>query len=189
MTDSELVHGLLQKDPAAFRVLVERYQDQVYRTSLSLVQNSDDAEDITQDVFIEVFQSVSSFRGDARLSTWLYRIAVNKSLNLIRKNKRRELFIPIENLLFGRKSESTDTAHNLARSDNSLEDSERARILNRAVSSLPENQRIAFTLHKIEELSHKEIAQIMDNSVSSVESLIFRAKVNLQKKLLTYYNL
>lgn len=190
MTEPELIDGLKRHDQQAFRTLVEKYRDQVYRTSYGLILNAEDAEDIAQDVFIEVFQSIDNFRGDARLSTWLYRITINKSLNLIRKNKRKEWLVPLESLFWHNKSETRTMPDSGPYTANVLlEETERNRILDKAISDLPDNQRIAFTLHKIEELPHKEIARIMENSVSSVESLIFRAKMNLQKKLSAYYKL
>ena len=188
MTETELLDGLMQKDQKAFRSLVEKYQDQVFRTSLALVKNVEDAEDITQDVFIEVYQSITKFRGDSLLSTWIYRVTINKSINLIRKNKRKDSFISFSDLFKSKKDKEITVETPLSYTATpSLENDEKSRILKKAILSLPENQRIAFTLHKIEELPHKEIARIMDSSVSSVESLIFRAKQTLQKKLIHYY--
>lgn len=190
MTEPELLKGLLQHDQGAFRALVDQYKDQVYRTSMGLLHNNEDAEDITQDVFIEAYRSIRHFRGQSKISTWLYRITINKSLNLLRKNKIRERFISVEIFFHSKKNESSkDHLPQMHASDQGIENTERSKILCKAISTLPENQRIAFTLHKIEELPHKEIARIMETSVSSVESLIFRAKMNLQKKLSTYYKL
>ncbi len=190
MTEAELLKGLLQHDQGAFRALVDQYKDQVYRTSMGLLHNREDAEDISQDVFIEAYQSIRHFRGQSKISTWLYRITINKSLNLMRKNKIREGFFSLENFFRWKKDENTQVhLPEIHASDQGIENTERSKILSKAISTLPENQRIAFTLHKIEELPHKEIAQVMETSVSSVESLIFRAKMNLQKKLSSFYKL
>jgi RNA polymerase sigma-70 factor, ECF subfamily len=190
MPDKDLIERMLLNDQSAFRELVEKYQDHVIRTSLALVRNREDAEDIAQEVFIEVYRSLRQFRRESKLSTWLYRITVNKSLNVHRKNKRKEWFYDLESLFSAKKSDAGSSLPLNRESPHILmEAEERNRALDKAIDSLPENQKIAFTLHKIEELPQKEIAEIMETTVSSVESLIFRAKNNLQHKLIKYYKL
>jgi len=149
------------------------------------VQNTEDAEDIAQDVFVEVFRSIHSFRADAKISTWLYRIAVNRSLNHIRDNKKRKWFQSFDDVV---KEKNAQLQHQASENPGTeLENLQRANILHEAIGTLPENQKTAFTLNKYEDLSYKEIAEIMDTSVASVESLIHRAKTGLQKKLYTCY--
>lgn len=188
MSEAEIIQQLRQGSEQAFKNLVSNYQKLVVNTCYSLVQNTEDAEDIAQDVFIEVFRSVDRFRADAKLSTWLYRIAVNRSLNHIRDNKRRKWFRSVEEV-FSSKTENANqppvaSAENPA---SEMESQERTAIIHEAIRSLPENQKIAFTLNKYEDLSYKEIAEVMETSVSSVESLLHRAKLNLQKKLYSCY--
>ena len=89
MTENQLINGIQSGDESAFRELVEAFQKQVFNTCNSIVHNTHDADDLSQEVFIEVFRSAGSFRGDSKLSTWIYRIAVNKALNHIRYLKRR----------------------------------------------------------------------------------------------------
>ena len=188
MSDTEIINQLRQGNEAAFRMLVEHYQKMVVNTCFGMVHNREDAEDIAQDVFVEVYRSIQNFRADAKLSTWLYRIAVNRSLNYIRDNKKHRWFQSFENevetknrqLLQIESSEADQPAFE-------LENKQRATILHEAIRTLPENQKVAFTLSKYEELSYQEIAEVMELSVSSVESLLFRAKKNLQKKLYTCY--
>ncbi|MGE0020145.1 MAG: RNA polymerase sigma factor [Draconibacterium sp.] len=185
MTETEIIQKLQQGSEQAFRQLIENYQKLVVNTCYGLVHNTEDAEDIAQDVFIEVFRSIQNFRADAKLSTWLYRIAVNRSLNHIRDNKRRKWFQSFDDVV----KEKTLLINHYA-SENpgtELENMQRATILHEAIGLLPENQKTAFTLNKYEDLSYKEIAEIMDTSVASVESLIHRAKAGLQKKLYTCY--
>ncbi|MFH1159597.1 MAG: RNA polymerase sigma factor [bacterium] len=190
MTDRELVQGILEKDQAAFRELVEKHQQNVIRTCYSLVQNLEDAEDLAQDVFIEILHSAGFFRGEAKLSSWVYRIAVNKSLNYLKKQKRKpffSLFAPAET----GKINTTHELHMAERNmeaDGPLEEEELRKALHYAIDRLPVNQKIAFTLHKYEELSYKEISNVMHASLSSVESLMHRAKQNLQKQLSHYYH-
>jgi RNA polymerase sigma-70 factor, ECF subfamily len=185
MTETEIIQKLQQGNEPAFKMLVETYQKLVVNTCFGLLQNTEDAEDIAQEVFIEVFRSIQNFRADAKLSTWLYRIAVNRSLNHIRDNKRRKWFQSFDDVVKEKNLQLNQYASENPGTE--LENMQRANILHEAIGSLPENQKTAFTLNKYEDLSYKEIAEIMDISVSSVESLIHRAKTGLQKKLYTCY--
>jgi RNA polymerase sigma-70 factor (ECF subfamily) len=188
MTDAELIQRVIDHDENAFRLLVDKYQSLVYNACYHITRQVDDAEDIAQEVFIEVFESAVRFRHESKLSTWLYRIAINKSLNYIRKNKWGKLFRTVEHYLSGEINVKFDIEDPSA-NDNpeNIETKERRNVLQKAIDSLSTNQRIAFTMHKIDELSYQEIADIMELSLSSVESLIHRAKLNLQNKLLNYY--
>lgn len=184
MMDSGFIDLLKQGSESAFRQLVDEHQNMVFRTCLGIVHDSDDADDVTQEVFIEAFQSITKFRSDAKLSTWLYRIAINKALNFIRDNKRNRL---LQSLGLKRMPDIPDEEHSFDQPFEALQQQQRKKIMDAAIDSLPENQRTAFVLNKFEDLSYKEIAEIMSVSLSSVESLIFRAKQNLQKKLFDCY--
>lgn len=187
MNEQEIIKGLLEKDEKAFKEVVDTFRKNVYHTCFGFVHNKQDAEDIAQDVFIEVHRSVSRFRGDSKLSTWIYRICVNKSLNHLRKYKNSKLLYPVELLFHGVKDEDSRIAFvEPSAHEDSIERKEMKRVLHSAIDSLPENQRVAFTLSKFDDLSYNEIAEVMDISLSAVESLIHRAKLGLQKKLLKY---
>jgi RNA polymerase sigma-70 factor (ECF subfamily) len=188
MSDLEIIEQLKQGSEPAFQQLVETHQKMVVNTCFGMVHNTEDAEDIAQEVFIEVFRSIHKFRADSKLSTWLYRIAINRSLNHIRDNKKNKWFRSFEDEVEAKnlqlqqlKSSKTDQP------EYELENKQRAIILHEAIASLPQNQKIAFTLSKYEELSYQEISEVMELSISSVESLLFRAKKNLQKKLYKCY--
>jgi len=181
-----LIAKLTEGDQAAFKDVFESYKDKVYNTSLSLLRNARDAEDITQDVFVEIFLSVKHFRGKSKLSTWIYRITVSKALDLIRKNKRKKRFAFITSL-FGEKGELVTDPPDFVHPGVTAENEELSAVLFNAISKLPQSQKIAFTLCKTEGLSYEEIADIMTVSVSSVESLMFRAKQNLRITLADYY--
>lgn len=188
MTEAEIIENLQKGSERAFRELVETYQKLVVNTCFGILHNSDDAEDVAQDVFIEVFRSVENFRADSKISTWLYRIAVNRSLNFIRDNKKRKWFQSFEDAVKLKNAKlEFITSGNNENPDYNIENTQRANLLHEAIGSLPENQKVAFTLNKYEDLSYKEISEIMNLSVSSIESLIHRAKKNLQKKLFTCY--
>lgn len=180
MDEASLIAGLKAKDELAFREVVEVYQDMVYRTCFGFLHNSEDAEDLAQEVFIQVHNSIEKFRGDSKLSTWLYRIAVNKSLNKIRGGKFSK-FIDLDSLFESQHNTTTNNPYG------TLENKERADILNRAIDKLPPNQRTAFILSKYQGVPNKEISEIMSMSLSSVEALHHRAKKNLQQLLVNYY--
>ena len=188
MTDEELILQLNAKDNLAFRELIQKYQSMVYNACYHLLKQPEDAEDIAQEVFIEVFQSIGQFRYQSKLSTWLYRIAINKSLNHLRKNKWKNMVQSVEHFFSGDDHGNLEIEDKTGRdSPEHIEFVERGKILQDAINSLPENQKIAFTLNKYDELSYQEITEVMNISLSSVESLIHRAKMNLQKKLIGYY--
>ena len=188
MDESQLIKGIQQGDRKSFQILVETYQRMVVNTCLGIVHNQADAEDLAQDVFLEIFRTAEKFRGDSKLSTWLYRIATNRSLNLIRNNKRKRFFQSIEETFTGGRNRSSEISENRAdQPDQNMADQQRSDLLHRAIDRLPEKQRIAFTLNKYEELSYQQIAEIMEISLASVESLIHRAKKNLQEQLLDCY--
>ncbi|MDX2245684.1 MAG: RNA polymerase sigma factor [Bacteroidia bacterium] len=183
MSDS-LIEGLKAGEEKAFRQLVENWQDRVYNTCWGFLRNDEDAEDMAQEVFMEVYRSVGKFEAQAQIGTWLYRIAVNKSLELIRSRKRKKRFAFL--LSFSSDTPFTEP-HSTDHPGVILENRERAGLLFQAMEKLPESQRTAFTLHKVEGLSYVEVGEIMHQSVSSVESLMVRAKKNLQKYLADYY--
>ncbi len=187
MDDLHLIEQIKQGSEPAFRKLVEQHQRMVVNTCLGLVHNRDDANDLAQEVFIEVFNSAEQFRGDSKISTWLYRIAVNRSLNFIRDNKKRSLFKRIEDVFTRKDSIAIEPSWQVEEADQNLQKQQKAAILHKAINSLPKNQRVAFTLHKYDDLSYKEISEVMGVSLASVESLIHRAKKNLQKKLYDCY--
>jgi RNA polymerase sigma factor (sigma-70 family) len=188
MNDLELIGRLSENDPQAFRILVEQYQDMVFRTSMGLLHDKEEAEDISQEVFIEVFKSIGYFRGESKLSTWLYRVTINKSLNELKKNQRQKTWSKLEDLIKGKKEDRRELSVPDRSGDNAGESEELGKILQQAIDELPENQRIAFVLAKYDELSYKEIAEIMNSTVSSIESLVHRAKSNLQKRLQKIYD-
>jgi RNA polymerase sigma factor (sigma-70 family) len=184
--EQELVIQLQQGNEAAFRKLVDAYEKLVYNTALGIVQNEEDADDITQEVFIQAYQSVTDFKGASKISTWLYRITLGKALDLEKKKKRKKRFGFVQ-ALFGSSGEETVPAVEFDHPGVQLEKKESAASLFKALKQLPDNQRIAFTLHKMEGRSYNEVAEIMDTTVTAVESLMARGKTNLKKILSTYY--
>lgn len=186
MDENVLTTKLKSGNNEAFRVLIDTYQEQVLNTCNGFVRNREEAEDLTQEVFIEVFRSIQNFRGDSKLSTWIYRIAVSKSLEELRNRKRLKRAAYFKSLI-GLENAADRVAAPDRNPHQLVEDQQRAAIMQEMLDKLPENQRIAFTLHKYEGLPYQEIAEVMGVSLSATESLIHRAKTNLKKKLSVYY--
>ena len=186
-SEEELIRLLQQGEQQAFKTVVDRYKDMVYNTILSIVQSEEDAEDATQEVFVQVYQSIGSFKGEAKFSTWLYRIAIAKALDHEKKKKRKKRFAIVQKL-FGEKDGTQHHPVEFNHPGVILDNKERASELFKALQKIPDNQRVAFTLNKIEGLNNQEIAAIMNTSFYAVESLLARAKNNLKKELLNYYS-
>lgn len=185
--EDKLVSELKQGSQTAFRNLVERFQKKVFNVSLSFVRNIEEAEDVSQEVFIEAFRAMTHFREESSLGTWIYRITVNKSLESIRRRKVKKRFAVIASLFGADENRSALEIPDFRHPGLALEDQEKGEILFAAIDRLSEHQKIAFVLHHVEGLSYQEIADVQQTTVSSVESLIFRAKQNLRKRLSSYY--
>lgn len=175
MQDSELIKNVLEGRQQDFALLVKKYQQPVFRTANGFVHHTADAEEITQDVFLKVFYKLSSFNGKAAFSTWLYRIAVNTSLNFLKKKKRSQFWTGLSTLL--------QLASNDKNAEMMLVEKSQKQLIELAIDQLPLKQRTAFVLSKYEELPQKEVAAIMHTSEGAVEQLVIRAKTNLKKIL------
>ena len=187
MHDLDILNDLRNGRESAFRSLVERYQGLVLNCVFRFVREKETAQDLTQDVFLEVYRSLPAFRGEAQLSTWIYRIAVARSLNHLKAMKRKKRFAFVTSL-FGDGPDHVEVTAGASEDPGAvLENKERARVLDAALNTLPESQRVAFTLSKVEGMSYQEIALVLNVSVSSVESLIHRARVRLRSELMEYY--
>jgi RNA polymerase sigma factor (sigma-70 family) len=185
--ETELIEQLKQGDESAFKVIVEQWQDMVYNTILGIVQNETEAEDLAQDVFIKVFEKISTFKGDSKFSTWLYRIAMTTALDHLRSKKRKKRFGFLQSLGVGG-SEEKEQVPDFHHPGVSLDNKERSAVLFKAIDALPENQKAAYTLHKLEGLSYRDVSEVLKTTVSAVESLMSRANQNLRKQLEDYYN-
>ena len=171
----------------AFSLLVDSYSGKIYSTCINLVRNQEDAEDVAQEVFTAVYLNLDKFKGNSKLSTWIYAVALNKSKEFLRKKTRKKrfgIFTTIE------KEDShilPESVINFNHPGVQLENKERAIIFYKALDQLADNQKNAFILHKIEGVSYAEIAEILKTTTSSVESLMFRAKKKLKIILTDYY--
>ena len=182
MSEQEIVAQLRHGDEEAFKKLVTLFQQKVFNTALNFLQNQHDAEDVAQEVFIQVYQSIGQFRENAKLSTWIYRICITKCLDHTRSKKRKKRFAFISSL-FSEKNDLLHDAPDFEHPGVQLDRKEDAAILFKMINGLPESQKTAFLLNKIEGLSYGEIGQIMHVSESAVDSLLQRARQNLKKKI------
>ncbi len=171
--DNDLIKAVAKGNREAFRQLYGSYSDKVYNTALSYSKSVEDAEEITQDVFMKIFKKADGFKTKSSVSTWIYRITVNSAINHV-KRKKRFSFIQ-----FGKEIEAPEFEHPAVK----LENQENAKALFQVIDSLPFNQRTAFILSYVEELPRQQVAEVMELSLKAVESLLQRAKQSLRKML------
>lgn len=159
-------------DANAFRCLVDRYKHMVYTLAMKMLKNTEEAEEIAQDVFLRVYQALPDFKGDSKFSTWIYKIAYYRSLDYLKKQKRN----------LGTSSLDDEIEYHLPSVENtlgSLEAQERKKAIRQAIAALPEKDALLVTLHYLEELSLKEISTIMDLSVNTLKVRLFRSRKRL----------
>ncbi len=186
MNEQELIELVKRKDRIAFKTLVDTWQDMVYNTALGILQNAEDAEDVSQEVFMQVYESVSTFKGDSKFSTWLYRITITKTTDHIRKKKRKKRFAFVQSL-YGKNDEQVVDPPDFFHPGITLESKENGTVLFKAIEQLLPNQKTAFVLSKMENLSYREIGEVMNLSDAAVDALLQRAKDKLKKTLKNYY--
>lgn len=188
MNDKDFINQLKSGTSSAYEQLIDEFQQKIFTTCLSFVPNKEDAEDIVQEVFIEVYKSIQNFKGDSKLSTWLYRITTNKCLEFIRKRNAKKRFalfqmIKGDDIPLDRTSFFTEFNH----PGILLENKESIEQIFKAINQLPDSQRVVFSLAKLDGKSYQEIVEITGKSMSSVESIMFRAKKSLQSQLENFY--
>lgn len=170
-----LINAIKEGKEEAFHKLYLSFKDQVYNVSLSYLQNEQDAEDLLQEVFIKIYQSIHSFKHQSSLNTWIYRITINTALDYLRRKKRSSIF--------NFSSKYQVNTHTFDHPGVLLENKENARILFKVIRTLSPNQKTVFILSYIEGLPRQKVADIMQLSLKAVESLLQRAKSNLRNKL------
>lgn len=185
MNQADTIVKFKNGNSISFSELVETWQDKIYNTAIGIIQNEEDAEDITQDVFVTLYEKLPDFREASLLSTWLYRITVTKALDLEKRKKRQKRGGILRRVFT---IEEIEEPANFDHPGVLLDNKEMAAVLFNTLKKLPEQQRIAFTLQKLEGLSNQDIAGIMNTSVAAIESLHTRAKTNLKHLLGDFYN-
>jgi len=175
--DSDLVQAALGGDKEAFGHLVLRYQDRVFHTLVRVLGSRDDARDVVQDTFVQAFVKLDSFRGDAKFSTWLYRIAMNLALSHRRRRRPTEsLDVTKENV-----GQEPETQQPTAAQD--LIERERAEVLQQALLKLGDDHRQILVLRELESCSYDTISEILELPVGTVRSRLFRARLQLKAEL------
>lgn len=173
-TDQHLIDRILSGDSAAFGELVDRYQNFVFTIAIRMLKVTEEAEEVAQDSFIKAFDSLSTFRGEAKFSTWLYRIVYHKALDRIKKNRREQTYEIIEEI----------TDDSLDHIENGLEfmlSEERSAVINKCIRMLPEDEAAIISLYYFEEQSVKEIAQVTSLTEDNIKIKLYRSR----KKLFT----
>lgn len=174
----KIIAAIINGDRKAFIQLYELFSAQVYNLAISYAQNEQDAEEITQDVFVKIHKYAISFKGEASVRTWIYRITVNTALNHIKPKKRK-----LSTGLLSPKVPIPDFEHPGVL----LEQKEASNALFKVIHTLPHNQKTAFILSFIDGLPRQEVANIMELSLKATESLLQRAKSNLRTRLKPLY--
>ena len=170
--DQHYIEAVINGDTRAFSVLVDRYKYMVFTLAVKILKSQEEAEEVSQDVFVKAYTALSTFKGDAKFSTWLYKIAYYQSLDYLKKQKRTLNTSAID----------SDTEFHLASAENaldSLEADERKLAIKSAIDTLAPDDAVVITLHYFEELSLKEIADIMNLEANTVKVRLFRSRKRL----------
>ncbi|MBI3850733.1 MAG: sigma-70 family RNA polymerase sigma factor [Verrucomicrobia bacterium] len=184
--ESALVQRARKGDLSAYDGLVRRYQERIYATLYNMTSNHEDANDLVQEAFIKAFQALKSFKGGSSFYTWIYRIAVNRTINFLKQRKNRT-HLSLNDLDFNAEHDPDLVAlvsDKTPRREVQL--SELQEKLNAAMQKLSEDHRLVVTLHDIQGLSHEEIGEIMDCNIGTVRSRLFYARQQLQGYLSEY---
>jgi len=181
------LEALIAGDRAEFARLVDAYSSPIYRLGLRMLGNSQDAEDVLQNTFINALTHLSSFEGRSSLSTWRYRIAANEALMLIRKKKPEINLDDAESDDHNEDLKPTQIVDWSARPEDELLSGEGKKVLDAAIQTLPESMRLVFLLRDVEGLSIKETAEALNLTETNVKTRLLRARMFLREKLSTYY--
>jgi RNA polymerase sigma-70 factor (ECF subfamily) len=187
MQDLEILDKIHLNDHAAFDLLIEKYQGLVYSTCFRLLKTQADSEDLTQEVFMEIFRSIVHLKNVEDMSGWIYRISYCKCISFLRKKNPAKSASHADPGDVIKSLDRRPGHSNRETPLKTLEKKEASIVLFEKIDQLPEKQKRAILLHKFEGYSHKEICEKMELSQASVESLIYRAKVSLRKSLVSYF--
>ena len=181
------LEALIAGDRAEFARLVDAYSSPIYRLGLRMLGNPQDAEDVLQNTFLNALTHLASFEGRSSLSTWLYRIAANEALMLIRKKKPEVNLEDTEDDKNDEDLRPTQIVDWSARPEDELLSGEGKKVLNAAIQTLPESMRLVFLLRDIEGLSIKETAEALNLTETNIKTRLLRARMYLRENLSSYY--
>ena len=185
--DVSLIQETLEGNPLAFQLLVERYQDRVFSLVRHYTRSAVEIEDIAQDTFLKVFRKLESFQHQSSFSTWLYRIAVNTSLDFLKKAGRSPVQVVEDPEIAAADPADPGPAQRIAAPDSALEKEEIARITHQVLEELPEIFRTVLVLREFEDHSYQEMADVLGISIGTVESRLFRARARFKDTLARLY--
>ncbi|MEL1253945.1 sigma-70 family RNA polymerase sigma factor [Flavobacterium sp. DGU38] len=172
LNDQHYIDRILQGETSSFAVLVDRYKDMIFTLALKMVKNREEAEEVAQDTFIKIYNSLAKFKGDSKFSTWIYKIAYNTCLDRLKKNKKEDLNISIDEF----------SAHLIKTMDNALsalEEKERKQTIQNSLNLLPSEEKFLLTLFYFEDQSLEEIGKIMNINANNVKVKLFRSRQKL----------
>ncbi|MCA0132063.1 RNA polymerase sigma factor [Winogradskyella alexanderae] len=177
--EHQLIESIKNGETKAFSILVDRYKDLVYTLSLRMLKNKEEAEEVAQDTFIKVYKSLDKFKGDSKLSTWIYRVAYNACLDTIKRNKKRINDVAIDEISFNKLDYIDNALENLIKQ-------ERSQLIKECIDKLPEDSSALLTLFYFEEFSLEEISKIVNIETNTVKVKLFRARKKLAIILESY---
>ena len=187
-TDLVLIAKFRKGCTLSFEEIVERYETKVNNLAMRLTRNSEDAEEVLQDVFITVYRKIAGFEGKAKFSSWLYRITVNAAFMKLRK-RRQEQNVSLDEMMPHIQNKATGYLSNLsARGDTNALNNEVREALESAIGKLPDDYRAVFVLRDIDGLSNKEVGEILDLSIPAVKSRLHRSRLMLRRRLRRFYD-
>lgn len=183
MEEKKIIEHLRNGDEFIYKYVYEKYVRMIFNVCYRMTNSKSEAEDVSQDVFLKVFNTIDTFREESKLSTWIYRI----TLNICKNRLRRKKILNILSLNYwDEESNQCELRNDNASPILEFEKSELQKNVRLAIDSLPMKQKAAIILSRYEEKTYAEIAEILGTTISAVESLLFRAKENLAKKLIEF---
>jgi RNA polymerase sigma factor (sigma-70 family) len=188
LCDQHYINQIMQGDTNVFRVLVDRYKGMIFTLALKMIKNREEAEEVSQDTFIKVYNSLNKFKGDSKFSTWIYKIAYNTCLDRLKKNKKEESTISIDEF-------SDYLVKTVDNALSALEEQERKQTIQNCINLLPSEESFLLTLYYFDDQNLDEIAKIMDTNSNNVKVKLFRSrkklavilKKQLEPEILDYY--
>ncbi|KRB54690.1 RNA polymerase sigma factor [Flavobacterium sp. Root186] len=188
LNDQHYIDKILQGETNAFAILVDRYKDMIFTLALKMVKNREEAEEVSQDTFIKIYNSLNKFKGDSKFSTWIYKIAYNTCLDRLKKSKKEDLNISIDDF-------SSHLIKTMNTALSALEDKERKQTIQNCLNLLPSEENFLLTLFYFEDQNLEEISKIMSINANNVKVKLFRSrqklavilKKQLEPEIVEYY--
>jgi RNA polymerase sigma factor (sigma-70 family) len=188
LSDQHYINQIIRGDTNVFGVLVDRYKEMIFTLALKMIKNREEAEEVSQDTFVKVYNSLNKFKGDSKFSTWIYKIAYNTCLDRLKKNKKEENTISIDEF-------SDHLVKTLDNALSALEEKERKQTIQNCLNLLSREENFLLTLYYFDDQNLDEIAKIMDINSNNVKVKLFRSrkklavilKKQLEPEILDYY--